>query len=68
MDRINILHVINSLEVGGAERLVVDIINNETKTDSFNVSVCCLDKAGILAEEVVAGGAQCKGPREEGRY
>ena len=55
MDKINILHVINSLEVGGAERLVVDIIN-ETREETFNVSVCCLEKAGLLAEEVIAGG------------
>ncbi len=55
VDRKNILHIIHSLEVGGAERLVVDFAR-QTDRDLFNVSICCLDGIGVLGEELKADG------------
>ncbi len=51
----NILHVIHSLDMGGAERLVFDFAT-ETNRDLFNVSICCLDWMGTLGEELKAKG------------
>jgi glycosyltransferase involved in cell wall biosynthesis len=51
MSKKNILHVIHSLDVGGAERLVCDIAKGTVK-DIFNVMICCLDRVGALGEEL----------------
>ena len=50
MHKKNVLHIIHSLDVGGAEKLVVDF-TEQTNRELFNVSVCCLDNAGTLGEE-----------------
>ena len=55
MIKINILHVIHSLDVGGAEKLVVEFTKGTNK-DMFNVMVCCLDKIGELGEELISNG------------
>ena len=51
MHKKNVLHIIHSLDVGGAEKLVVDF-TEQTNRELFNVSVCCLDNAGTLGEEL----------------
>jgi glycosyltransferase involved in cell wall biosynthesis len=52
---IRVVHVINSLGLGGAERFAHDLI---TKLDSslFQVHVVCLYRAGVLAESLQALG------------
>lgn len=55
MKKRNILHIIHSLDVGGAEKIVVDFAE-ETNPDLFNVSICCLDKIGTLGEELKSKG------------
>lgn len=51
----NILHVILSLDIGGAESLVVEFAK-ESNPEIFNVKVCCLDKVGDLGEELISEG------------
>lgn len=53
--RIGVLHVVHSLHVGGAEKLVHDLA---LRTDAarFAVSVACLDDAGPLAPSLAAAG------------
>lgn len=55
MKKKNILHIIHSLDVGGAEKLVVDFVMR-TNNNLFNVSVCCLDRSGILGDELKSKG------------
>jgi glycosyltransferase involved in cell wall biosynthesis len=53
--RIGVLHVVHSLHVGGAEKLVFDLARR-TDPAQFAVSVACLDEAGTLAERLSALG------------
>jgi glycosyltransferase involved in cell wall biosynthesis len=53
--RIGILHVVHSLNVGGAEKLVFDL-TRRTDPTRFAVSVACLDEAGTLALPLSAAG------------
>lgn len=45
-----ILHVIESLEVGGAEMLVVNLINE--MPNDYNQAVCCIKKIGQLSNKI----------------
>jgi L-malate glycosyltransferase len=47
--RINIMHLVLSLEVGGLEKVVVDSVLGLDKI-MFNVEVCCFDDLGKLAD------------------
>lgn len=51
----SILHVVESLERGGLERVVVDLAT-EQKALGRDVAVCCLFRRGILADELEALG------------
>jgi glycosyltransferase involved in cell wall biosynthesis len=53
MSRIKVLHIIQSLEIGGAERLVFDIINS-MEGNLCHSEVCCLDSVGILGKRLVS--------------
>lgn len=53
--RIGVLHVVHSLNVGGAEKLVFDLARR-TDPGRFAVSVACLDAAGALAVPLTAAG------------
>ena len=46
-----LLIVIDELEPGGAERLVVDYAKNLSK-EKYDIKVCCLVRGGIFAEEL----------------
>lgn len=48
-NKINIMHSVLSLEVGGLEKIVCDIVLGLDK-NIFNVEVCCFDTLGELAE------------------
>ncbi len=47
----HILHLIHSLDVGGAEKLVVEFARH-TNHELFKVSLCCLDYVGSLGEKL----------------
>lgn len=49
--KINILYIIWSLEVGGAERIVISLAKYINK-EKYNPIVCCLNHKGKLAEEL----------------
>lgn len=57
-----ILHVILSLQVGGAERLVHDMVTCPLFSDN-RPAVCCMDAVGDLGEKLRAEGyaVHCKG-------
>lgn len=44
------MHIIDSLEFGGAEKVLVDLANN--MADSHEIAICCVRKLGELASEV----------------
>lgn len=47
-----VLHIINSLETGGAENVVVNLVNN--LNSNLNLYVCCLEKIGVLSDKITA--------------
>jgi glycosyltransferase involved in cell wall biosynthesis len=49
--KIRILHVITRLPIGGAERLLIGILQNLDKS-IFKSTVCCIQDRGELADEV----------------
>jgi len=54
-EKVKILYVIWSLEMGGAERLVVSLAEGVDRR-RFEPMVCCLNHPGILAERLIAQG------------
>jgi sugar transferase (PEP-CTERM/EpsH1 system associated) len=52
-----ILHVVHSLEVGGLENGLVNLINR-LDPERFEHSVCCLTKSGKLAERIASAGVK----------
>ncbi len=55
----HVVHVIGSLRTGGAEKMLVNLLQSVDKTD-FRYSVLCLGMEGELASEVRASGVQVK--------
>jgi len=53
--KINVLHLLLSLETGGMERFVYEHCL-EIDKDMFNVSVCCIDRLGGFYESLVDNG------------
>lgn len=53
--RVRVLHVITSLTVGGAERLVIAAACG-LSPNRFEHAICCLSEAGALATEAAAAG------------
>jgi glycosyltransferase involved in cell wall biosynthesis len=53
--KINLMHVVLSLEVGGLEKLVVEHAMSINR-DIFNVEVCCCDRLGLLSETLHQNG------------
>jgi len=49
--RINILRIITWLPIGGIERRIVALLPHLDKT-RFNVSLCCIKRRGVLADEL----------------
>jgi sugar transferase (PEP-CTERM/EpsH1 system associated) len=47
--RIKILHVLDSLGVGGLERVVIDVVNGLDQS-SFEQTVCCITRRGEAAQ------------------
>jgi L-malate glycosyltransferase len=53
--KLRVLHLITRLPVGGAERLIVDIVRHLDR-DQFEPMVCCIQDGGLLGVEVQAAG------------
>lgn len=49
--KINIMHVLYSLDIGGLENGVVNLINR-MDSDKFSHSICCIDQSGRYAEKL----------------
>ena len=62
----NILIVVSSLHIGGAERVVANLIKNISR-DRFNVTICYLKERGVIGDELLQGGFRVVGiQRHEG--
>ena len=57
--KIKILHLVLSLECGGAERIVSHLVSKGTNR-GFEHSVCCLDRLGEFGEELKSSGHEVK--------
>ncbi len=51
MQRINVMHVVYSLDPGGLENGVVNVVNG-MDLEVFNPTICCLKSGGILKKRV----------------
>jgi len=49
-DKINIIYLIQGLNIGGLEKMVVDLVNN--LPDRYKVTLCCYDNLGILQKKI----------------
>lgn len=49
---INILQVVNSLDIGGLEKVAINLVNNQPKPGIINFSILCLEQKGALADFV----------------
>ena len=49
--RINVLHVLSRLPVGGVENMLLKVVKGYDKS-RFNVSICCLKEGGEIADEL----------------
>jgi glycosyltransferase involved in cell wall biosynthesis len=56
--KINLCFVVNNLNVGGLEKVVLSLLNH-LDTDLFTLSVVCLDGTGKMFEEIIPGRVSC---------
>lgn len=49
--KIHVMHIVDSLEVGGMENGVVNIANSIDK-ERFKLSICCLSHPGVLSKRI----------------
>ena len=54
--KINVLHVILSLDCGGAERFVIELSRFLNSTGMFSCSICCLKEPGDFSGDATASG------------
>lgn len=54
--KIKILHLVLSLNVGGAEKVVTSLV--EKDREKFDQSVCCLDTVGVLGKQIANKGVR----------
>ena len=57
MNKVNVLHVITGLGIGGAERVVYSIAKSLDPA-RYRVIVCCLKEDGIIADEIRNSGVK----------
>jgi len=55
MERINVLHLIQGLEIGGLEIMVVNFLERIDRS-KYRPSICCYDSLGSLAQGLSANG------------
>ncbi len=65
--RVNVLHVIWSLEKGGAERFLVSLVQNFDR-NRFNSIVCCLNWRGEWAKELEDKGIEVIALNKKGKF
>lgn len=65
--KINVLHVIWSLEKGGAERFLVSLVKNFDR-NLFNSIVCCLNWKGEWAKELEEKGIKVIALNKRGKF
>jgi len=53
--KLNVLHIIATMDVGGAERQIVEFFRIIDR-DKFNPMICCLTHGGLLLKEIEAEG------------
>lgn len=51
MSKINLLHIISSLQIGGAEKQVVTLLKHLDK-EKYRIILCCLHSGGPLEKEI----------------
>lgn len=56
---LKVVHVVVSLETGGAERLVVNLANVQNSRNVPSVSIVCLDEPGCLVAELNGCKVEC---------
>ena len=56
-EKINVLHIIERLDIGGAEVLLLTFAKNVDK-DKFKVIFCCIDEKGSLFEAIANEGVK----------
>ena len=57
MDKIRVMQITHDLNIGGLQRVVVDLAKNLDK-DKFTVSVCTLREGGPLEDELIQAGIE----------
>lgn len=50
--KIKIMHIINNLEIGGAEKVLVSLLNELSKRDDLDIYLVSLEGHGILTTEI----------------
>lgn len=55
MRKLNILHIVEDLNVGGLEELCRIIVTGLNR-DKYNVYVCCIEEGGQIAQELINNG------------
>jgi len=51
MSRVGVMHLVDTLEIGGAERVAVNLVNRLPR-DQFDLTLCSTRREGPLAEQV----------------
>jgi L-malate glycosyltransferase len=54
-EKINIMHTVLSLEMGGLEKVVADMVLGMDK-DRYNIEICCFDTLGYFASSLLDNG------------
>ncbi len=50
MKKINVIHIISNLSLGGAQILLLDILKNLKEKNEFNVSVISIDSGEYIGD------------------
>jgi len=67
VDRINILYIIWSLGLGGAERVVINLAKGLDR-NKYNPMVCCLNDKGVFADELEREGIEVIALNKMGKF
>ena len=67
MRRINVLHIISTLEIGGAEILLANLVSN-LDSKNYASTVCCIARGGPLATELEKSGVKVVVLRQRNKF
>ncbi len=65
--KFHIVHIIPTLDMGGAERLLLDIVKRADK-EIFSLTVICFVRGGVWAEEIRQAGAELIILEKKGKF